>query len=342
MTEASHGGGNEPRMPPLNEIKKLRSDPNGRIFLAQIVRANRHSSQGIDQTLAKERLRSFALRSLKRVQDGQIVKTRGKIDIERSFANPILAPEWDTYLHLDETRIRSEEPLVHVMTWNVFMQFVLPPKLTEEALSIPKEGLAEFVSDLSGPQFDETTRIGIVPKRSLNLLWATTLEDVLKVAPSAAGNGPIPSAEANALRNYLGLGHRGPEPRGLVLIVFRAGTLVNHLRNGEKVSRPFAFEGIGNQRFHLFPEDMQAREDGWNRALDLAGAAGGRLQPGAREVVMTSLAATDIERCIKTEGIGMPPCAEKEDLILKAMLDDTCTMDQIEQEFRQLVETGND
>ncbi|MEO1177283.1 MAG: hypothetical protein AAFV87_08990, partial [Pseudomonadota bacterium] len=131
-------------------------------------------------------------------------------------------------------------------------------------------------------------------------------------------------------------------PEAIVLIVFRAGTLVNHLRNGEKVSRPFAFEGIGNQRFHLFPEDMQAREDGWNRALDLAGAAGGRLQPGAREVVMTSLAATDIERCIKTEGIGMPPCAEKEDLILKAMLDDTCTMDQIEQEFRQLVETGND
>lgn len=297
-------------------IRQLTDDPNGCILIAQIARAARHRPPGLNRELRDKRIARFVSEIGAQLAANGVRKTKDMINIDESFAFPILRDRSGDFFHLDQTEmeIDPDEQLVHVTTWDTFRDYIAGPEMFE---AIPEEGVPDLVASLSGAAFDPATRIGLNPKRNQDLLWATVLKDVLSVVPSAAEKGPMSRADASRLRDFLGLGQRGPET-ALVLLVFRAGAMATHVADPDtKVTRPFLFEGVGNQRFHLFDyEDGH----GWNHAVDLEGIPYAQLRQGAREAVMTSISAAEIERCVLTERPSTPPCVRREEEVLAAML----------------------
>lgn len=230
---------------------------------------------------------------------------------EQVFTDHVF-PRWGDLFHFDDRR----EEIGKAQLATLITRFVLIEHLLPKGYLDPEMTTHDDIAELTGADFRPDARVGAPSEERPDLMWATTMEDVEAVAPNAKHGTVIPFDEARDLRNHLGLGHRGARAE-LVLLVFRADALCEH-KDSAQVSRPFIFEGIGNSRFHLFDPDLHAP---WNRALNLEAAKERDMKPeGGREIVMTSIPCSAVERCVSLEVLNDPPCTGCEKAVVDIMM----------------------
>ncbi|SMX28195.1 hypothetical protein TRP8649_02310 [Pelagimonas phthalicica] len=232
---------------------------------------------------------------------------------EKVFTDHVF-PRWNELFHFDERREEvSKTQMATLVTRFVLVEYLLP----EGFLDVDMVTNDDF-AELTASDFEPGARVGAQTLERPDLMWATTMQDVINVAPSAKTERVIPFEEARTLRDHLGLVQRGANAE-LVLLVFDLDALCNHTDSPEtQVSRPFIFEGIGNARFHLFDHQTHAP---WNRALNLAAVKDpGTMPEGGREIVMTSVPCSAVERCIPLEVLDEPPCTGREKVVVDIMM----------------------
>ncbi|SIS66090.1 hypothetical protein SAMN05421759_102146 [Roseivivax lentus] len=305
-----------------DSIDRLLEDRKGKIFLAQLSRAVAQAERAFppDRT---ETLRKFIVDCLDAVRDGPLPQQdSGGLDPRAAFYLPIVVPNQDQYFHLDPAELSPDGRLVTLVSLKVLTEDLLPLGKLQGTANDADLGIA--VAGLTGEDFQPDARVGAGWRLPTNICWASRFDDVVRVAPSLRKRRSVlPFVEADRLRNYLGLGHYG-ENTQFVVLMFKANALRAHKEApGEKVTRPFIFEGVGNHRFTLFDRDGRAGPRGWNHALDLARLEESEGGPkGGCEIVMTSISCREIERCMMSERLGVSPCEKDgaDERILDVML----------------------
>lgn len=292
----------------MNFLDELEKCTRGRILLAQIARAIEQA----DTPELNAMLKDYLQRCLVRSTSSQLVRNGdGSLDVTSSLVAPIIFAEPRVWFFADKGSLVRRHRLATLVEATTF-QF-----LTGTESGTSSELNARDVANTTSRDF-EGAKLGPTPRaEKRNIFWATRYDRARQIAPALDGLGPLPPEQAKQLRDYLGLSHIGS--RDAVLLVLEATAAETHTGD---VSRPFLFDGMDNRCFHIF--DRKQELEGWNRALNLAHLEDATVwAEGGPEVVLSSMPATQIERCIF---IGRPPAAETNDAnLLSFMLNGSST-----------------
>lgn len=301
-------------------IERLKADKRGRILLVQLANAIRDANRIKDVGLV-EKLKKFI-----RECEGQVLNERiekdedDAIDPDKSFFRPIIVPSQDDYLHRDPANVDLEARLVTVITLHALTDHLLKPGILRQ--DHPTATIQATLRALNDKGFEDSfkpeARVGAKFSPATNHFWATRYEAAVQVAPSLGRTEIIPRDEAERLRNFLGLGHLAKDIR-LAVLIFDGDSLQRHaVEEAAKITRPFIFEGVGNHRFLLTD---RASEGGWNHALDLEVILDPtRTAKGGPEIVLSSISCDEVRRVCVSEGLPNSPCVNREEDILRIML----------------------
>lgn len=287
-------------------LDELDACERGRIVVAQIARA---ISQANTPEL-EAKLKDYLLRCSQQCGAAPLIrKSDGTLDVMANLVAPIVFDEPPhVWFFSDKADVERRHTLATLVEANTFR--FLTGITSSASAELNASDVANTTSrDFEGAKLGPTRQ---APKR--NIFWATRFEKALEIAPAIQGSGTLPTEQAKRLRDYLGLSHLGSVDA--VLLVLEADAAETH--DGE-VCRPFLFDGIGNPCFHLF--DRNARLGGWNCAFNLAHLDDeANAAEGAPEVVLSSMPATRVQRCVL---VGKPPTIALEDAdVLSFMLGD--------------------
>ncbi|WP_158965036.1 hypothetical protein [Chachezhania sediminis] len=283
-------------------VNELNGCTRGQIVLAQIARAIAEANT----PELKEKLSAFLEQCRDMALASRLARTPdGALDIKKSLVAPIIFAEPRFWFFADKGTLERPHRLATVVEAPTF-QF-----LTGTYGSAPSKLDPDDVANTTSQDF-AGAQIGPTPAaRQRAIFWATRFDDLSRIVPEVNGRGPLSPEKVKALRDHLGLSHLGG--RDAVLLVFDANAAEDH--NGE-ICRPYLFDGIDNPCFHLFART--AHPDGWNRALNLAHLDDPTVPAeGGPEIVLSSMAATRVERCLL---LGKPPAASVDERSILAFM----------------------